>query len=74
MPTPKPDQVTIRVRAVAINPADWAVQKLGVVYTEYPAVPGCDAAGDIVEVGSAVKGFNVGDRVTVSLSKGAFQL
>lgn len=74
MPSPKADQVIVRVHAVAINPADFAVQKLGVVYTDYPLVPGCDAAGEIVQVGSAVESLRAGDRVIVSLSQGAFQL
>lgn len=74
MPTAEPDQVVVRVRAVAINPADYAVQALGVVYENYPVVAGCDGAGEIVDIGSDVKDLKVGDRVAFQVLSGAFQL
>lgn len=74
MPTLSNQQVLVRVRAVAINPAEVVVQDLGVVYETYPIIPGCDMAGDIVEIGTDVKAFRVGDRVAGLLFSGAFQL
>ncbi len=74
MPIADPNQVTIRVHAVAINPADYVIQALGLVYTKFPTIPGCDAAGDVVGVGSNVQRFGLGDRVIVPLNDGAFQL
>jgi len=54
------DQVIIRVRAVALNPTDWkhALGDWGTPGT----ISGCDSAGDVVKVGSAVKHLKVGDR------------
>ncbi|KAF2481178.1 quinone reductase [Neohortaea acidophila] len=63
MPTPRPHELTIRVHAVAINPVDGGVQATGMVYNTFPRVLGIDAAGTITAVGSAVKAFQVGDRV-----------
>ena len=74
MPVPKPNEVIIRVHAVAINPADVAVQKFGVVYEDYPLIRGCDAAGEVVELGSEVQSLQKGDRVAICVFKGAFQL
>ncbi|KAI0175366.1 chaperonin 10-like protein [Pestalotiopsis sp. NC0098] len=66
LPTPVGSEVLIRVRAVAINPADWAVQTLGVVVKPefYPYVNGCDVSGEVVSVGPTQQRFRVGDRVT----------
>jgi len=60
------DHIVVRNHAVAVNPIDWMVQVAGnVVYRwlDYPAVLGADVAGEVVEVGSAVTRFAVGDRV-----------
>lgn len=62
--SPGPDEVVIRTRAVAINPADVGIQKAGVLLTKYPAILGCDAAGIVEEVGFELKShFKPGDRV-----------
>ena len=80
---PAPNQLTIRARAVAFNPVDHIMQKLGHMLESYPAVLGCDAAGEVVAVGSqaAEAGFHVGDRVAGCTDqfgdragKGTFQL
>jgi NADPH:quinone reductase-like Zn-dependent oxidoreductase len=63
---PGPDQIVIRNRAIAINPVDWVIQvagRLAYSWLEYPAVLGVDMAGEVVEVGTAVTRFRVGDRV-----------
>lgn len=82
MPVPQADEVVIRNRAVAINPCDWAMQTLGLLPLPYPFIEGCDAAGEITSVGSAVEDFEIGDRVVAILDpygsqntfNGAFQL
>ncbi|EXJ66654.1 uncharacterized protein A1O5_10325 [Cladophialophora psammophila CBS 110553] len=65
-------EVVIRTHAVAINPADWAIQRLGILISEedgYPCILGCDVAGEVVELPSAgqpdgrIAGLKVGDRV-----------
>jgi NADPH:quinone reductase-like Zn-dependent oxidoreductase len=82
MLVPKADEVVIRNRAVAINPTDWAIQAMGIIILTYPFIEGCDAAGEITAVGSAVKDFKIGDRVIAildpygsqNISNAAFQL
>ena len=79
MPEPGPHDITIKVRAVAINPVDMAVQAMGIMYEEYPRILGIDAAGEVVAVGSEVTSFQIGDRVIGSFNeylegKGVFQL
>ncbi|KIW21572.1 hypothetical protein PV08_02152 [Exophiala spinifera] len=62
--SPGENEITIRTRAVAINPADHLLQKLGILITKYPAILGCDAAGDVVEVHPSLSSrFSTGDRV-----------
>lgn len=65
MPTPRPDQIIIKTRATGINPADAAVQRLGLIYTpaQHPLILGLDVAGEVHAVGSSVTSFKVGDRV-----------
>ncbi|KAK5134036.1 hypothetical protein LTR08_007041 [Meristemomyces frigidus] len=81
MPQPGPTEIVIRAHAVAFNPVDPAIQKLGMVITTYPTVIGCDVAGQITALGTDVVGFAVGDRVLAMLDHaaershwGAFQL
>ncbi len=56
----------VRVRAVAVNPFDRIQQTMGDIITPwitYPFVVGSDLAGEVVEIGSGVSRFRVGDRV-----------
>ncbi|KAI1338961.1 quinone reductase [Xylariaceae sp. FL0016] len=57
------DEVAIKITATAINPVDWKIRDYKFFLTEFPAVLGSDAAGEIVAVGSEVSGFAEGDRV-----------
>jgi NADPH:quinone reductase-like Zn-dependent oxidoreductase len=67
----KPHEVRLRVRAAALNSRD-----LQVVANQYdpnqrlPIVPLSDGAGEIVETGSDVASFKVGDRVAPSFAQG----
>ncbi len=83
---PAHDQIVVRNGAVAVNPLDWIIQVAGPVayrWLSYPAVIGSDVAGEVVEVGSSVTRFRVGDRVlghavgtdkdSNSAAEGAFQ-
>ncbi|KAF5359478.1 hypothetical protein D9756_003554 [Leucocoprinus leucothites] len=67
--TPGPEQLLLKVKATALNPVDWKIQKYGIYVDKYPAVLGSDVAGDVVAVGDGVTKFKVGDRV---LAQGAY--
>jgi NADPH:quinone reductase-like Zn-dependent oxidoreductase len=60
-------EVLIKIRSVALNFRDIAIAT-----SQYPfpvkdnVVPGSDAAGDIVEIGEGVSGFEIGDKVVIA--------
>ena len=72
-PQPGPNDVSIRVRAAAMNRADL-VQRAGF----YPAPPGeseilgLECAGEIQQVGEAVTDWKVGDKVCALLAGGGY--
>jgi NADPH:quinone reductase-like Zn-dependent oxidoreductase len=65
--TPREDEIVIKNGAVAINPIDWMLQDQGTslmfTWLKYPFILGTDVAGEVVEIGSHVTRFNIGDRV-----------
>lgn len=65
VPTPGKDEVLVKVHASALNPIDWNIQKKGLSFDYFPAVLGCDIAGEVTKVGSQVTSCKVGDRVCV---------
>jgi len=65
VPTPGPGQLLVKIRAAALNPVDFK-RRNGLFRnkdSDFPAVPGCDAAGVVVEVGDGVSKFKNGDEV-----------
>jgi NADPH:quinone reductase-like Zn-dependent oxidoreductase len=68
-PTPGPNEVLVRLEAVSLNRTElitwegWPGLAL-----EMPHVPGADGAGNIVEIGSQVTQFAIGDRVVINPS------
>lgn len=61
-----PDQILVEVHAASVNPIDWKIREgmMGARYgDDFPMVLGLDASGVVVEIGSAVSGFAVGDEV-----------
>lgn len=67
----RPNQVRIRVRAAGVNFADSLM--VGGTYQvkpPFPFTPGLEAAGEIIEVGAAVEGLQVGQRVLAVLRNG----
>lgn len=66
MPQPKEHQVIVKERATSINPIDWKLRE-GYLQQkmpwEFPIILGWDVAGEIVEIGSEVTDWKVGDRV-----------
>ena len=64
MPKVGTDEILVKNAAVAINPLDNHMQDIGVFVQDWPAIIGCDIAGDVYEVGAeAAKRFKKGDRV-----------
>ncbi len=65
-PTPGSDEVLIQVRAASINPVDFKIRdgklKLVLPY-DFPLILGNDCSGVVVETGSQVTRFKVGDEV-----------
>jgi len=79
-PEAGPDDVLVRVRAAALNPADWHILRgdplvarlMGVGLTKPKArVAGIDAAGVVEAAGANVRGLRSGDEV-LGFCRGAF--
>jgi len=75
-PTPKDDEVLIKVYAASVNAADWHVVKadpflvrlqFGMFKPKF-SIPGADIAGRVEAVGRNIKEFKVGDEVFGDLS------
>lgn len=64
-PTLKDDEVLIQVRTVGVCGSDLHLFNGTHPFRNPPAILGHEVAGDIVEMGNDVKGFQIGDRVTV---------
>ncbi|MGZ8323469.1 MAG: zinc-binding dehydrogenase [Rhodoplanes sp.] len=61
-PPPGPDEVQIRVKAVALNHIDlWGWRGMAFAKRKYPLVVGAEAAGEITAVGANVTAFKPGD-------------
>ncbi|KAI1202901.1 oxidoreductase [Nemania serpens] len=60
---PDENEIVIKNVAVSVNPIDTAMQDGYVVNMTTPGILGADVAGEVVEVGSQVNQFSVGDRV-----------
>ena len=66
-PAIKPTEALVRVRACALNHLDLFVREgIPALKTPLPFWTGCDIAGEVAEVGAAVTGVKVGDRVVVN--------
>jgi NADPH:quinone reductase-like Zn-dependent oxidoreductase len=66
-PQPGDGDVLVRVKAAALNHLDLFVREgLPGLKLPLPFWSGCDIAGDVVQVGTAVQDVKVGDRVAVN--------
>ena len=63
VPKPGIDEVLIKIHACGVCGTDNALNK-GEYPATYPVIIGHEFAGEIVEIGEAVKSFKIGDRVT----------
>ena len=69
-PTPRPGAVVIRVRATGICRSDWHGWQGHDSDVHLPHVPGHELAGTVEAIGSGVKKWKPGDRVTVPFCVG----
>ncbi|KAJ6030388.1 hypothetical protein N7499_012803 [Penicillium canescens] len=70
IPTISPDDILVKVKAVALNPTDF--KHLDFISPPHSII-GCDYAGVVQQVGSAVKsGWKPGDRVAGAVHGGLF--
>ncbi|MFJ8630539.1 NADP-dependent oxidoreductase [Streptomyces sp. NPDC093568] len=67
-PTPRPNEVLVRVRAAGVNPTDWKHRATGGFLGEPPFVLGWDVSGVVEAVGIGVARFRPGDEVFGMLS------
>src|SRR5699024_2033508 len=72
-PKPKADEVLIKVAFAAVLPIDTKIRQGKVMKKKFPYTPGIAVSGTIVEVGTAVSGFEVGDPVFGRTKGGAYQ-
>ena len=76
MPTFRPDEMLVRVKATSVNPIEWKMRRgLGLPKPVWrmligrPMILGIDFSGTVVAKGSNVTGYQIGDDVM-----GAFRL
>ncbi|KAI1377223.1 oxidoreductase [Hypoxylon crocopeplum] len=60
---PEENEIVVKNAAVSVNPIDITMQDEPFANWTYPLILGADVAGEVVEVGSEVSRFSVGDRV-----------
>lgn len=72
IPKIKRDQVLIKVEKASVNFADVKA-RIGQGGTgRFPFIPGLDASGVVVEIGSEITNFKIGDRVAAFPSEGSY--
>lgn len=64
VPKPGPNEVLIKVRATGVGLTVVIMKATPGLVTSYPRILGHELAGEVAEIGSAVEGWRVGDRVT----------
>ena len=69
-PTPKADEILVKVKAAAVNPVDLKIRNgKGKDYgMELPLILGADFAGTVEETGDKIEKFKKGDAVMVKFS------
>jgi NADPH:quinone reductase-like Zn-dependent oxidoreductase len=73
LPSPKPNEVTVAVRAIGLNFADlFALWGLYSATPKGEFIPGLEYAGEIIRIGEAVTDRKVGDRVMGITRFGAY--
>ncbi|MDA0286031.1 MAG: alcohol dehydrogenase catalytic domain-containing protein, partial [Actinobacteria bacterium] len=74
IPSPKDDEILVKVRATSLNRADL-MQRMGFYPDPFPGaheIPGLEFAGTVESCGSSVSNWKVGDPVMGIVSGGAY--
>lgn len=80
-PNLKDNEVLVKVKATSVNDWDWSLLTgkpfiirllIGLFKPKKVTIPGVDIAGEVVNMGSRVTHFNLGDRVYGDLSEDNF--
>ncbi|MDA8218444.1 MAG: NAD(P)-dependent alcohol dehydrogenase [Dehalococcoidales bacterium] len=67
-PVPLADEVLVRIKACGVCGSDvhfYHEGRVGTILVEAPLVLGHEAAGEVVELGAGVSGWQMGDRVAI---------
>lgn len=64
-PSPRPDQILVRVTACAVCRTDLHIVDGELPNPKLPLVPGHEIVGRIQEIGAEVRGFEIGQRVGI---------
>ncbi|WP_455474758.1 zinc-binding dehydrogenase [Bartonella sp. B30(2025)] len=65
-PPPSPDEVTVRIKAVALNHIDvWGWRGMAFAKRKMPLIIGAEASGEVVQLGSNVKNLQLGQLVSI---------
>jgi NADPH:quinone reductase len=72
IPAPGPGEVLVRNKAIGLNFIDTYFRTGLYPAPQMPFVPGNEGAGDVLAVGSGVKGFKKGDRVAYVSTLGSY--
>ena len=65
VPIVKPGSILLRVKACAMCGSDLRILRDGSPRITKPRIIGHEVSGEIVEVGAGVKGYSIGDRVSI---------
>ncbi len=73
-PQPGPNQLLIKVEAASLNRADLGLRKgtYRVSPEDLPIIPGREFSGTVVQSGSDVKEFKIGQRIVAYTGKGGY--
>ena len=76
-PHPGPRQIKVKVAGAGINPVDWKIRRgemRAMLPLHLPTILGRDVSGEVVDIGSDVTEFEVGDRVMGLVEHGYAEL
>ncbi|MBW4508364.1 MAG: NAD(P)-dependent alcohol dehydrogenase [Scytonematopsis contorta HA4267-MV1] len=71
LPKIKSDELLIKVHASSINPIDWKIRKGMLKFitgNKFPMILGMDVSGEVVQFGSQVTKFKIGEQIYACLN------